>query len=422
VSGTGYAALDACVHCGFCLQSCPTYLVTGDESDSPRGRIVLMQALARGAIAPDDPALRTHLDRCLGCRGCEPVCPSGVGYGSALEAARRDLAAARPIPLVARLVLTVFAEPVLRVPALWLARIARALAPLFSGGSRLGFAWGMLGATRPVRGLAAGRVAETRGAPAPPDGPAAIIFQGCVMAGLFGHVHAATARVLAANGCRTVAVTGQGCCGALHLHAGAHDEALALARANVAAFAAQPGAAIVVNSAGCGATLKAYGELLADDPLAPAARAMSARVQDVTETLAARGPRRGAPLDASVAYDPPCHLLHAQRVSAPVEAVLNAIPGIRRVAHAEAALCCGSAGIYSLVEPALSREVLARKVVALFDADPDIVVTGNPGCIMQVGAGLRAVGSDTPVVHPVELLDASYERAGFYDRVSPVRK
>ena len=414
MSATGYRALDACVHCGFCLQSCPTYLVTGDESDSPRGRIVLMQGLERGDLTPDDAALRTHLDRCLGCRGCEPVCPSGVGYGTALEAARHELTAARPMPWMARLVLTVFAEPVLRIPALWLARIARVLAPLFAGGSRLGFAWGMLDATRPARGRARGR------APVRADGPATIVFQGCVMAGLFGHVNAATARVLEANGCRTVAAPGQGCCGALHLHAGAHDDALALARANVRAFAAHPDAAIVVNSAGCGAALKAYGELLADDPLAPAARTMSARVQDVAETLAARGPRQGAPLDASVAYDPPCHLLHAQRVSAPVEMVLRAIPGLRRVAHAEAALCCGSAGIYSLVEPVLSRDVLARKVVALFDADPDIVATGNPGCIMQVGAGLRAIGMDTPVVHPVELLDASYERAGYYGGVSRV--
>lgn len=235
------------------------------------------------------------------------------------------------------------------------------------------------------------------------------------MDGLFSHVHEATERVLRANGFDPVAVPGQDCCGALHAHAGQHEEAAALARRNVAAFAQAPEGPIVVNSAGCGALLREYGRLLEDDALEPEARALAARVRDVSEVLAERGPRRGGAMPLRVAYDPPCHLLHAQRVSEAPLAVLDAIPGITRVAHAEAEMCCGSAGSYSLSERELSRAILARKVDALVAASPDVVASGNPGCVMQIGAGLRAAGHPLPVVHPVELLDRSYRRAGFYD-------
>jgi glycolate oxidase iron-sulfur subunit len=235
------------------------------------------------------------------------------------------------------------------------------------------------------------------------------------MDGLFRHVHDATERTLAVNGCRMVDVPGQQCCGALHAHAGLHREAAALARANVAAFSRAPEAAIVVNAAGCGAMLKEYPRLLAGEPLAEAARQMASRVTDVTEILAAAGPRPGAPLALVIAYDPPCHLLHAQRVAEAPLKVLDAIPGLRRTAHAEAELCCGSAGSYSLSQPGLSRAVLDRKVAALWSGRLDAVATGNPGCVMQIGAGLRAAGTPVPVVHPVELLDRSYALAGYYD-------
>jgi glycolate oxidase iron-sulfur subunit len=238
------------------------------------------------------------------------------------------------------------------------------------------------------------------------------------MEGLFSHVNDATARTLGANGYEIVDVPEQGCCGALHAHAGMHAEAQDLARANVRAFAASPQSAIAVNSAGCGAALKDYGHLLVGDPLEAGARALAARVRDVSELLAERGPRSGAPLKLKVAYDPPCHLLHAQRVSREPLALLDAIPGLTRIAHAEAEVCCGSAGIYSLLEPALSREVLERKTNAILAVDPEVVTTGNPGCAMQIGAGLRAVGSRISVVHPVELLDRSYQAAGFYERIS----
>jgi glycolate oxidase iron-sulfur subunit len=424
VTSTAFAGLTPCVHCGFCLQSCPTFLVTSDESDGPRGRIVLMQRLARSEIDPSDRALQLHLDRCLGCRGCEPVCPSGVNYGPALEEARQLVARSRPIPVAARAVTLVMAQPTLRAPLMALARAVRPLIARLAGPSRVRFVAGMLAATMPDGGGSArtrGRARESATAPRVSAGTApgrdirSALFTGCIMDGLFAHVHRATERTLAANGYTFVDVADQGCCGALHAHVGLHDEALALARANVTAFAAHPEVSVVVNSAGCGAMLRDYGRLLAHDPLAKEAAAFSARVVDVTEPLAAAGPRPGASLDLTVAYDPPCHLLHVQRVAEAPLKVLGAIPGLRYVHHAEATLCCGSAGSYSLTEPAMSRAVLARKVDALGEAAPDVVASGNPGCVMQIGAGLRAAGRKTPVVHPVELLDRSYALAGLYN-------
>lgn len=424
------AGLDPCVHCGFCLQSCPTFLITGDESDSPRGRIVLMRGLARGALDPADPALILHLDRCLGCRGCEPVCPSGVRYGEALEVARAWIAGQRRVPAAARWTAELLAEP--RWRALWsgMARAIRSQASWLAGTSRLGFLAGMLASSRPWRDAGAtfgARAAARRpAAPGAPDsgsqaaegasgrGRSAALFEGCIMQSLFGHVHRATERTLEVNGYRLVPVAGQGCCGALHAHAGLHDRAIELARANVLAFEQAPDAAIVVNSAGCGAMLREYPRLLAGDPLAPAAARFATRVLDVSEALVAGGLVSGGPLPLVVAYDPPCHLLHAQRVAEPPVRMLEAIPELRVVTHAEAELCCGAAGTYSLSQPDLSRAVLRRKIEALRSAKPEVVATGNPGCIMQVGAGLRAAGLELPVVHPVELLDCSYARAGYY--------
>ena len=423
---TGFAGLASCVHCGFCLQSCPTFLVTGDEADGPRGRIVLMQQLARGDLLPDDRGLTLHLDRCLGCRACEPVCPSGVEYGPALEAARERIATRRPVSPLARLVLHVMAQPMVRQPVLRVARILRPLAARLAGRSRLGFGVGMLAASRRVGGRLGGRadgrlggragewMLESAAPPAHPPIRRTAIFAGCIQSDLFSHVNAAAARTLTANGMPMVPVASQGCCGALHAHAGLLDDARVLARANVRAFAAAPDALIAVTAAGCGAMLRGYGELLADDPLAPAAEDLATRVRDVTELLADTGPRRGAALHLRVAYDAPCHLVHAQRVTDPPRTVLAAIPALDVTPHEEADVCCGSAGIYSLLEPALSRAVLRRKVDALLAVAPDIVATGNPGCVMQIGAGLRAAGVRTPVVHPVELLDRSYALAGFY--------
>src|SRR5436305_4729276 len=408
----GFEALDPCVHCGFCLQACPTFLATGDEADSPRGRIDLMRALEAGELAPDDPALRLHLDRCLGCRGCEPVCPSGVGYGRGIEAARALLATKRRPAPWARAALWALTTPGPSRIAYTLARALRAtgIPSRLAGWGRFRFAMGMLAATKPSDGRTLGRPDGKRRQP-PSDSPtvrqSVALFRGCVMDGLFSHVHDATVRTLEVNGYAVREVPGQVCCGALHAHAGLREEARRLARANVAAFGdgAEP---IVVNSAGCGVMLKEYGHLVD-------AAGFAARVRDVTEVLAAGGgPRPGAPVDVQVAYDPPCHLLHAQRIADEPLRVLAAIPVLRVMSLPDAAQCCGSAGLFTLLEPAMSRAVLAPKLASLRTAAPQVVATGNPGCLMQLGAGLAAGGLSAAVCHPVELLDESYRAAGYY--------
>jgi len=412
----GFAALDSCVHCGFCLQACPTFLVTGDEADGPRGRIELMRGLERGTLAADDPTVTTHLDRCLGCRGCEPVCPSGVGYGQGLEAVRERLAAARGVPPLVRATLALLTTtgPGRVVYALARALRATGIPGWLAGWSRPTFALGMLAATKGRRRQET--VGDGRGGTSPTvlyrplPSPAVLLFRGCVMDGLFSHVHDATIRTLAVNGYASEEVPAQVCCGALHAHAGLADDARALARTNVAAFG-NGDAPIVVNSAGCGAQLKGYAHLL---PGEPGAAQFANRVRDVTELLAAAGPVAGAATGGRVAYDPPCHLLHAQRIADAPLRVLAAIPSLEVLTLPNAAQCCGGAGMYTLVEPALSRAVLAPKLEALRAAAPDAVATGNPGCVMQIGAGLRAAGLSLPAVHPVELLDASYRRAGLY--------
>ena len=407
----GFEGLDACVHCGFCLQACPTFLATGDESDSPRGRIELMRALERGELDATDNALAYHLDRCLGCRGCEPVCPSGVRYGQGLEAARARITTTRGVPLLARLALWALTTSGVSEVVYWAARLLRStgIPRLLAGWGRFGFAMGMLAATKPDRrrryGAVTGGTAPYR--PIPPR--TSLLFRGCVQQGLFSHVHDATIRTLAVNGYAVREVTGQGCCGALHAHAGLLDEARALARTNVAAFG-DGDEPIVVNSAGCGALMKEYGHLLGDI----AAERFSRRVRDVTELLAP-APVPGAPLDLHVAYDPPCHLLHAQGIAVPPLQLFAAIPLLELVQVPGAAECCGSAGLFTLLEPEMSRAVLAPKIARLREAAPQVVATGNPGCLMQLGAGLAAARIRAQVRHPVELLDESYRAAGRYE-------
>ena len=402
-----YSSLDPCVHCGFCLPACPTYLATGDEADSPRGRIVLMRALERGELAADDPALVQHLDACLGCLGCEPVCPSGVGYGRGIETAREQLFAARRLPALATLVLAIFRREWLWRPLFTLSRIFRAtgIPKLLSGGGRLGFSMGMLAATVPAKR----RLKEA--VTAQGKHPTVALFRGCVMDTLFRHVHDATRRTLEANGYTVVEPPGQACCGALHEHAGDRAAAEALARENVAALAGSADY-VVVNSAGCGALLKGYGHLLGTE----AAAELATRVRDVSELLAEVGPRPGGALSLDVAYDAPCHLQHAQRVQAAPLAVLAAIPGLQLRLLPSSDKCCGSAGIYSVVRPAMARAVLDLKLESFASASPvpAVVATGNPGCLMQIGAGVRAAGLPIRVVHPVELLDESYRIGEVY--------
>ena len=427
----GFEGLDSCVHCGFCLQACPTFLATGDEADSPRGRIELMRGLEAGELTPGDPGVATHLDRCLGCRGCEPVCPSGVRYGQGLEAARALLADRRGVPFLVRAALSAMTTAGASRVVYALARLVRAtgLPRRLAGWGRVRFAMGMLGASAPKVGGRRWRSVKVAGGLSRPNLPQppltsqtspVLLFRGCIMDGLFSHVHDATIRTLELNGYTVEEVPAQVCCGALHAHAGLRSEARRLARANVVAFGTgdQP---VVVNSAGCGAMLKDYAHLVDDatNPAGAGARAgggakFAARVRDVSELLAERGPRPGAPLDTTVAYDPPCHLLHAQRIVDPPERVLRAIPVLRLTSMPDAAQCCGSAGLFTLVEPEMSRAVLAPKIASLAQARPQVVATGNPGCLMQLGAGLAAAGVAATVRHPVELLDESYRAAGYY--------
>ena len=406
--------IETCVHCGFCLQACPTYVNLEDENDSPRGRIVLMRALVEGELGLDDPSVHTHIDRCLGCRACETACPSGVPYGQLLEATRATLREVRPTPFIGRLILAVFARARLLGLMLIGSRLARAtrIPALFAGlAGRLGFASAMLMSTRvgfPEHDYDFG-LDGTRGVVA--------LLDGCVMSGLFARTNRATRRTLRANDYRVRGAPGQACCGALHAHAGDLETARALARDNIAAFERAGADFIGVNAAGCGAMMKEYGHLLADDPeWADRAAKLSARVRDVSELLAAAGPRPGGSLPVRVTYDAPCHLLHAQRVVAPPLAVLRAIPDLELIPLTDAEQCCGAAGIYNLIEPDTSNTVLAPKLRHIASTGADWVATGNPGCLMQIGAGLERAGARARVVHPIDLLDASYARAAKSER------
>jgi len=389
-----------------------------------------MRALERGEMTSGEAALVQHLDACLGCRGCEPVCPSGVQYGRGLEQARERLHAERGLSTLARAVLGVFRHERLWRPLFSLARLFRGtgLPRALAGGGHLGFGMGMVASSAagryggttvrrydgkaPAGPETAGSHAAEETAAVPPYRPTVpsagrvALFRGCVMDTLFRHVHEATRRTLEANGYQVMEVAGQTCCGALHEHAGDRQSATALALQNLAAFSGEADY-VVVNSAGCGALLKDYGHLLGG----AAAEALGAKVRDVSELLATAGPRPGAPLDLDVAYDAPCHLQHAQRVHDAPLAVLRAIPGLRLRLLPGSDQCCGSAGIYAVLQPEMARAVLERKIRTFADATPrpDLIATGNPGCLMQIGAGLMAARLPIRVAHPVELLDWSYE-------------
>ena len=371
-----------------------------------------MGALLDGSVRPDDPEVGRHLDQCLGCRGCETACPSGVPYGQLLEATRESLVPHRPLPVVARLVLGVFANAWALKSALALARLARGTgaAALLSRllPSRLAMPFAMLAST--ARGCSVPYEAKgdgTRGT--------ASLLTGCVMEGLFTDVNRATERTLTVNGWTMRGTEGQGCCGALHAHAGDASTARRLARANILAFERSGADVVVLNSAGCGAMCREYGHLLADDPAwAARAAAFGAKVRDVSQLLAgALGAETTATSTSGtirVAYDAPCHLQHAQRIVEPPLVVLRATRGITLVPLADSDQCCGSAGIFSLVRPEVAERVLAPKLARIAESGAEVVATGNPGCLMQIGGGLRLSGSEVTARHPVELLDEDYAR------------
>ncbi len=397
----------ACVHCGLCLSSCPTYLETGGEADSPRGRIHLMRALQEGRVTATAPVLH-HLDLCLGCRACETACPSGVEYGRLIEGARRALADA-PRPWLdrwrRRSLARLLPHPSRLRPA---ALLLRVLSPL--GRSRLATrSWlplrlrrlvAMIPEARPERSLP-----EVLGEAEPKHGTVALLT-GCVGRMLFSDVNQRSVLLLARAGYRVLVPRVQGCCGALLAHLGDGAEAERLARTNTNAFLRVESDWIATNAAGCGAMMREYGRVLRGDPrYADAASRVSAKVRDVTELLAAGSlPRPSREVRARVAYHDACHLAHGQGVRRQPRALLRSIPGLELVELADSELCCGSAGTYNLTEPAMAWRLGERKARAILDTGATMVAAANPGCLLQIQAALRVAGRDLPVVHPVDLL------------------
>jgi len=398
-----------CVHCGLCLPVCPTYLETGRESSSPRGRIYLMRAVAEGRL-PLDAGVAEEAYLCLGCRACETACPSGVRFGRLVEGTRAAVEQAGLRSGFAKRVETFALRNVVPKPRrlhalvdllalvqrLRLDRLARPLLPR---------------ALRELSALAP-RVPSRRSRRALPELVPAQgerrgrvgLFIGCVMPEFFGDVNAATARVLARNGFDVVVPAAQGCCGALHAHAGDPGFASDLTRRNIDVFGAARVDAVIVNSAGCGAAMREAGHTLpgVGEPFAAA-------VRDVCEFLDAAGLRPpSGRIEGRVCYDDPCHLIHGQGVKDAPRRLLAQIPGVTLISHEDPASCCGAAGIYNLTHREMSRAVLARKMKALVVAAPDWIASGNPGCLMQLRSGAEASGLRARVVHPVELLDLSY--------------
>ena len=431
------ALIDKCVHCGFCLPSCPTYLLWGEEMDSPRGRIYLMKAGLEGRTGMT-PAFVDHFDACLGCMACVTSCPSGVQYAPLIEATRAQIERRYPRSFSDRLfrsaIFALFPYPSrLRLALLPLAilqktigthrgdrtersehqttrergtsivarlRAMLALAPKVT--------WSSLFASIPARTAASGTRRLTVG-----------LLTGCVQRLVFPRVNEATVRVLSAEGCDVLAPPEQGCCGALGLHAGRLDEARAFARRTIEVFERAGVERIAVNAAGCGSSMKEYAQLLADDPAwAERARAFSARVRDVTEIVselgAPRAPRHRLAL--RVAYHDACHLAHAQGVRQPPRDLLRSIPGVEILPFAEQEICCGSAGIYNLVEPDAARELGDRKAGHIDAVKPDIIATANPGCMLQMATASARLGRERPILHPIEILDASIRGVRLLER------
>jgi len=410
--------IDDCVHCGFCLPTCPTYLLWGEEMDSPRGRIYLMKMAGEGQIGMTSTFV-SHMDRCLGCMACVTSCPSGVQYDKLIEETRAEVERCHPRSLSERLfrrmIFALFPHPT----RLWIL-LGSALLYQLSGCRRAFRSLGLLKllpsrmrameALLPVLSWSSLQTRLPEHVPA--QGPVRRrvgLMTGCVQSVLFGGVNAATARVLAAEGCEVVIPRNQGCCGALTIHAGQQEDSLAMARRLIDEFESAEAETIVINSAGCGSNAKSYPYLLRDDAqYAARAQAFSAKCRDVSEVLAELPPRAVRhPIPLRVAYHDPCHLRHAQGVREQPRAMLKTIPGLELLDLPDADICCGSAGIYNLIEPEAALQLGDRKVQSLLSTNSQIVATGNPGCLLQLQSGLLRAGRDLPVVHTIELVDAS---------------
>ena len=418
--GLSVEGVNQCVHCGLCLAYCPTFSELGTEMDSPRGRIFLIKSLAEGRIGLSDPTVE-HLSLCLDCRACETVCPAGVPYGQLIEAAKAEIERQRPGGPVRRTFRWLNFGLLLGHPRV-LAAAAAGLRLYQASGlqalvRRTGLVRLLPGTLSVWEALLPTLPPAADRAPLPPVTPAVgprrarvAMLTGCVQSVVFGVHNRATARVLARNGCEVVAPAGQGCCGALNAHGGDHARALDMAKRTIETFEAVAADAVIVNTSGCGAHMKAYGTLLAAEPAWAERAARFARtVQDVAEFLA-REPLRGplVPVPMTVTYHDPCHVVHGQKIRRQPRELLAQIPGLRVVDLPESDWCCGSAGIYNLTQPEMADRLLRRKVRNVESTGADVVVTANPGCILQIQAGLRAQGRERPVLHLVEVLDRAY--------------
>ncbi len=415
-SGTDQPAAsiyDTCIRCGLCLPSCPTYLETMTETSGPRGRISLIKAVGESRLDLLSSGFVEQMWQCLDCRACEAVCPSGVRYGQLVETARTqirradDSTATRGGILSRLLVRTLFARLNLMRAAATLLRFAQRT-HLISVASIFGLERAVKLAPTVSNAFFVAR--DQRFDATAPRG-VAFLHVGCVMAVAFAEVHDATVRMLRRGGLSVIVPSGQGCCGAIAIHAGEMELARELAKRNIETYERSAADVYVVNAAGCGSALKEYGELFADDiEWARRAASFSKRVRDVTEVL--DGLELGAatrPVKATVTYQEPCHLVHAQRVSGAPRRLLARIPELRLVEMPESSVCCGSAGLYNLTEPEMATRLQRRKIEAIRQTGATIVATANPGCAAQVAAGLREAGHRATVKHVVELLDEAYD-------------
>jgi glycolate dehydrogenase iron-sulfur subunit len=422
--GLSVDGVNQCVHCGLCLAYCPTFSELGTEMDSPRGRIFIIKSLAEGRMSLSDSTVR-HLSLCLDCRACETVCPAGVPYGRLIEAAKAEIERVRPGALGRRLFRWLNFGLLLGHPRLLGLAASGARFYQASGLQRLVRKSGLvrlLPGTLPAWEALLPPVPARSERTAPPAVTRAegtrrarvALLTGCVQSVIFAAHNRATARVLAKNGCEVVVPTAQGCCGALNAHGGDHERALTMARQTIDAFEAARADAVVVNTSGCGAHMKAYGHLLADDrAYAERARRFAASVRDLAEFLA-QEPLRGplSPVALTCTYHDPCHVVHGQKIKSEPRKLLAQIPGLRVVELTESDWCCGSAGIYNLTEPEMATRLLHRKVSHVLATGAEAVVTANPGCILQIQAGLGAHDARVRVMHLVEILDRAYGGPG----------
>ncbi|HEX4227958.1 MAG TPA: heterodisulfide reductase-related iron-sulfur binding cluster [Bryobacteraceae bacterium] len=416
--GPAQADLDKCVHCGLCLNACPTYRELGVEMDSPRGRIYQMNQVANGAPITD--SYIEHINLCLACRGCETACPSGVPYGRLIEAARAELEARRKPSfwnrtfrnfifhkfLPSRTALQIAGAGLFLYQASGMQRLLRATALLklfgklgnleaLSPNAEAPFFFSKIGKTFAPQGERRYRVA---------------FLAGCIANVAFARMNEATVRVLQKNGCEVVIPGAQNCCGALHVHAGLKDEARALARNNIDAVLDGGFDAVITNAAGCGSTLKEYDELLEHDPLyREKAIRFKALMKDITEFLASieLNPDMG-PVDAVATYQDSCHLAHGQKIKAAPRQLLRSVPGLTFREMPMADLCCGSAGIYNITQNEMAMEILEHKMAYVEGTQANLIVTANPGCMLQLAAGARLYGKGERVLHVVQVLDEAY--------------